>query len=553
MGYKISVKAELMTLYVDDDNITAPWDGTKEHPYQNITSALTNSTDGYMIFVATGIYYEHVIIDKSISLIGEDKDSTIIDGSGIGTVISITAAANDVSLKGFTIKNSGITSSDSGILVERSNDNTISHNIITDNYYGISLQFYSTGNMISDNVISSNTYGINVQSFSTDNMISDNVISSNAYGTSIHTSFNNVVLNNVISDNSDGIFFFYSTENMVSGNTFFSNDNYGIGFYSSSNNIVSSNTITNNGGGMYLSASASNVIYGNTFDNTLQVKLVGIPLASVWDDGEKGNYWSNYNGIDTNGDGIGDSTYIIDVNNQDKYPLMGTFSDFNITLERDTYHVTTICNSKVSDFRFETGLETGNRIIRFKVTGEEETIGFCRIMIPTELMDYQYIVLVDDREILPTLLEAISDETHVHLYFTYKHSSHTITVISSLTRKLEIELYNLNATYHALLKNYSELQQSYNETNKSYQAHLANYSVLLGNHSELQQDYRALNDSYHEYLLDDSKNAHNIRNLMYIFATTTAIFLMITIYLSKRAHGISAFWGKTADQIKSRA
>ncbi|MDH5691122.1 MAG: pectinesterase family protein, partial [Candidatus Bathyarchaeota archaeon] len=488
-----------MTLYVDDDNITAPWDGTKEHPYQNITSALANSTDGHVIFVRAGIYYEHVIIDKSISLIGEGRDSTIIDGSGIGTVISITAAASNVSLKGFTIKNSGITPSDSGILVERSNDNTISHNIIINNYYGISLR--ARGNMVSDNVISSNTYGINLQSSSTDNMISDNVISFNiVYGISIDTSVNNVVLNNSISDNSDGIYFFYSTGNMVSGNTFFSNDVYGIGFFTSSNNIVSSNTITSNDGGMYLSASASNVIYGNNFDNALQVKLVGIPLANVWDDGEKGNYWSDYNGIDTNGDGIGDTIYTIDVNNQDKYPLMGTFSDFNITLERDTYHVTTICNSTVSDFRFETGLETGNRIIRFRVTGEEGTVGFCRIMIPTELMDYYYVILVDDKETLPTLLEAISDETYVHLYFTYKHSSHTITVISSLVRKLEIDLYNLNATYYGLLKNYSELQQSYNETNKSYQAHLANYSALLGNYSELQQGYRALNDSYHEYL-----------------------------------------------------
>jgi len=280
------------------------------------------------------------------------------------------------------------------------------------------------------------------------------------------------------------------------------------------------------------------------------VELVGIPLANVWDNGEEGNYWSDYNGIDTNGDGIGDTIYIIGANNQDNHPLMGTFSDFNITLERDTYHVTTICNSVVSDLRFETGLETGNRIIRFRVTGEDGTIGFCRITIPTELMNYHYVILVDDKEILPTLLEPISGETHVRLYFTYKHSSHTITVISSLVRKLEIDLYNLNATYYALLRNYSELQQSYNETNQSYQTHLANYSVLLGNHSKLQQGYHALNASYHEYLLDDSKNAHNIRTLMYIFATTTAIFLITTIYLSKRAHGISAFWGKTADQTK---
>jgi hypothetical protein len=239
---------------------------------------------------------------------------------------------------------------------------------------------------------------------------------------------------------------------------------------------------------------------------------------------------------------------------------MGMFSEFSITLEREIYSVTVISNSTISLFMFQIGAETGNKIIYFNATGKDSTIGFCRVKIPTKLMNYPHIVLVDSEEIIPTLLN-VSNEVYAYLYFTYLPNNHTITIISSKTLalyfelldeylKLQKDLYNLNETYHALLENYNillsnytELQITFGELNDSYLKHLLDYSALLGNYnillynySQLQVSFHELNDSYLKHLLDYSEQMQNIRNLTYILVALTAILIITTVYLSKRAH-----------------
>ena len=448
MRCKVSVKAGADVIYVPTD-------------YSTIQGAINHAISGDTIFVHGGTYYEHIIVNKSVSLFGEDRDSTIIDGNETGTVISIKASY--VSVRGFTVMRSGRGPYNSGIFVNQSSGNDISHNTVTDNNNGISL--YSSPN------------------------------------------------------------------NEISGNTVTDNDN-GISLYSSANNEISGNTITKNNNGIYLALySRKNIIYCNNFNNTYQVLS---DSENVWDDGNQGNYWSDYTGVDkfsgpyqneTGSDGIGDTPFVIDVNNQDKHPLMGTFSDFEVTLERETCHVTTICNSTMSEFRFEIGPETGNKIIRFNVTGKDTTVGFCRVTIPTELMNYPYILLVDVKEIVPTLLD-VSNATCVYLYFTYIHSSHTITIISSKTLSL----------YNELLDEHVELQTDLYNLNTTYYDCLNNYGILLGNYNQLQERYLELNNSYQDHLSDFSKNVYNIRNLTYVLAATTAILIITTIYLSRRAH-----------------
>jgi len=502
----ISVKAESKIWYVDDDG---PAD------FHTIQEAVNNATTGDIIYVYNGTYYENIVVDKSVSLVGEDRDLTTIDGNRTGTVISITA--HNVNIRCFTIKGSGTLQSDSGISTHAFSGNEISHNTITNNNDGIHFEA-SSDNKISDNIISSNNNDGIFLGMSGD-IVSGNTITNNNDGIYLYWSWGSVISSNIISSNNNGIYLYWSWGSVISSN------------------IISSN---NNDGIILVSDSGDNTIYHNNFNNTHQVETES---TNLWDHDNEGNYWIDYNGTDKNQDGIGDTPYIIDENNRDNYPLMGMFSDLSFTFSGEVYQVNVISNSTIYDLRFEIGQETGNKIVRFYAAGEGGTVGFCRVVIPIELMNYSYIVLDGVEQIVPTKLN-VSSETFTYLYFTYIQNSHTISIISSKTMQLYYEMLD---KYHALLDKYIKLETDLYDLNATYQELLNNYTVFLGNYNvfltdftELQENHQELNNSYQELLLDYSKKVNNIQNLMYILAATTAIFIITTIYLSRSAHASKA-------------
>lgn len=91
-------------IYVDDDNTMGPWNGTYEHPYQHIQDGITAASDNDTVFVFSGTYKENLVITKSIVLIGESRETTIIDGSYVGTTICVHSSF--VKISGFNVKNS---------------------------------------------------------------------------------------------------------------------------------------------------------------------------------------------------------------------------------------------------------------------------------------------------------------------------------------------------------------------------------------------------------------------------------------------------------------
>ncbi len=246
--------------------------------YTRIQDAIDNTSDGDTVYVYNGTYYENVVVDKSIKIVGENRNITIIDGTGKenGT-IKITS--DNVQIIRFTIQNS-YESSDGAILVY--NDYiTIKDNIINENNGNGVFLYHSSYSSITQNTISNNTdRGVEVAHLGSNN---------------------NTISHNIIVDNSW----------------------HGIGLWHSDGNIINSNKIMRNNHGIKIRNSNNNVVYHNDFiENVINAYDDG---SNTWDDGypSGGNYWDDYNGTDVDDDGIGDTPYNISGgDNRDRYPLM---------------------------------------------------------------------------------------------------------------------------------------------------------------------------------------------------------------------------------------
>jgi hypothetical protein len=105
---------------------------------------------------------------------------------------------------------------------------------------------------------------------------------------------------------------------------------------SGTNDTITKNVLSDNIDGLFFGSNSASgetppdmIVHQNSFENN-SVQISGCQCKSYnltetphfWDDGKAGNFWSDYNGTDTNGDGIGDSAYVIDPLDQDRYPLM---------------------------------------------------------------------------------------------------------------------------------------------------------------------------------------------------------------------------------------
>jgi parallel beta-helix repeat protein len=235
-----------------------------------IQEAINNASVGDTIIVHSGVYYEKVVVNKSVTLKGNGQP--VVDAGGEGDAIRLTA--DGITLVGFNATNSGSSWSGFGITVT-SNNNTITGNNVSSDNTGIRLYISSNNNNITGNNVSSDYAGIYLYGSSNNTITGNSVSNNNLYGIRLYFSSNNTITGNNVSNNDGGIGLSSSSNNIITGNNV-SNNDAGISLYDSSNNntITGNNVSNNNRGGVRrpwgsidLSSSSNNTITGNNVSN----------------------------------------------------------------------------------------------------------------------------------------------------------------------------------------------------------------------------------------------------------------------------------------------
>ena len=332
--------------------------------YRSISEAVEAALPGDTVRVRAGVYYEHVHIDKPIVLLGDS--GAVVDGGGQGTIILATAP---VTIGGLTLRNSGsrLVSEDSGVMIIKAGGSVVRECTFDNVLFGIYVKqspnvsltgnrvrgrplplaqrgdgirlWYSNGGIVSGNTLD-RTRDLVIW-FSNGLVVERNQVRDGRYGLHYMYSDSNTFRDNLFEGNSVGAFLMYSKHITFEQNVFAESrgtTGMGLGIKDSDHLTARNNLVIRNVVGIFLDNSPtstgvvnhfennviafndagvnmlpsvhSNRFAGNRFvDNIHPVEVTGAGTASenAW----SGNYWSDYAGFDSDGDGTGDTPFVM--------------------------------------------------------------------------------------------------------------------------------------------------------------------------------------------------------------------------------------------------
>jgi len=311
MLVSLPVSASPRTVMVPDD-------------FPTIQEAVANAQEGDTIHVRKGNYNGAILIDKSLTLIGEN--GTTINDWLINGTAAIVITHDNVTMTGFTIHNPSSTtlwSPKRGIHLLQVNNCNISGNNIIGSEWGAGVWLYeSSKNIIASNNIEGGYTGIRLD-FSPENFGCSNNIKGNYEGITLRNSNDNLFTANSMTSNNNGIRLIGSNRNIFSGNNITSWE-YGVRFGDD---------------GAYLTDAENNTFYQNNFiGNPKNVEsFVVVTGTNYFDNGKVGNYYSNFHSMDQDNDGVSDTPYVMadyfnDTDFVDHYPLVAPLNASSIAI-----------------------------------------------------------------------------------------------------------------------------------------------------------------------------------------------------------------------------
>jgi len=346
--------------------------------YASIQNAINapQTLNGHTILVDPGTYPEQVVVNKTLTVVGANAETTIVDGLNLSTsTFLFRIGANETVIENFTLRNTNQNpfSFSPAIDIFKVENVTVKNSIITNAVIGIRIQ-NSSFVTVADCRIHAISTGINFQ----------------------QVSHNDTIIGNTFETNPTALNF------------------------------------------ADLEGKFSRVFHNNFVNNINDVFLVAPNyLDDGYPNG--GNYWSKYTGLDlahgpsqneSGSDGIGDTSYNVIGSLDDNYPLMGNFSDFSISSGVKTYEVDMTSNSTISGFEFS----ATSRTIQFSVFGTSG-MGFCGISIPYGLIFPPYNVTVDGAQ--SPYSDLYDNGTFRWVYFAYNHTQHTVMIQSAASIRVQ--------------------------------------------------------------------------------------------------------------------